>query len=226
MKQINVISDVYKNTSINFNGFIVNFNIEGKGVLSFEEKQTESVEKVFEIHPNIYKGDKLPIKEKIETSISKEENTAEITTFNVELEHFKQSNKNLALENASLKKENETLKKEKEELEDKICILMQANKVKKPTDEEKVDKTEKIDTEEESEKLEESKKSEENKDVDNKGEEISLKEDLNKKTVPQLKELLNTDDFLPFKEEWKSLTKKDDIINYILKKIEEDEKSN
>lgn len=218
MKQINVISDVYKNTSVNFNGFIVNFDIEGKGVLSFEEKQTESVEKVFEMHPNIYKGDKLPIKEKVETPANKEETTAEVATSNVELEHLKQSNKDLALENASLKKENETLKKEKEELENKICTLMQANKVEKPADEKE--------TAEETEKSEEAEKSKENagdKEEEEK-EETSLKEDLNKKTVPQLKELLNTDDFLPFKEEWKSLTKKDDIINYILKKVEEDEK--
>lgn len=214
MKQINVISDVYKNTSVNFNGFIVNFDIEGKGILNFEEKQTESVEKVFEVHPNIYKGNKLPIKEKVETLINKENN---VVAFNVELEHLKQSNKNLALENASLKKENEILKKEKEELEDKICTLMQANKVEKPADEKE--------TAEETEKSEEAEKSEENAGGEEEGkEEISLKEDLNKKTVPQLKELLNTNDFLPFKEEWKSLTKKDDIINYILKKVEEDEK--
>lgn len=213
MKQINVISDVYKNTAVNFNGFIVNFDIEGKGVLNFEEKQTESAEKVFEIHPNIYKGDKLPVKEKVETHANKEETSTEVATSNMELEHLKQSNKNLALENASLKKENEILKKEKEELESKICVLMQANKVEKPTNEKE--------TAEETEKSEEAVKSEEN--VGDK-EEISLKEDLNKKTVAQLKELLNTDDFLPFKEEWKGLTKKDDIINYILKKIEEDEK--
>ena len=218
MKQINVISDVYKNTSVNFDGFIVNFDIEGKGVLSFEEKQTESVEKVFEMHPNIYKGDKLPVKEKIKASANKEETTAKVTTSNMELEHLKQSNKDLALENASLKKENEILKKEKEELEDKICTLMQANKIEKSFDEKE--------TAEETEKSEEAEKSEENAGgkEEEKKEEISLKEDLNKKTVPQLKELLNTDDFLPFKEEWKSLTKKDDIVNYILKKVEEDEK--
>jgi len=223
MKQINVISDVYKNTSVNFNGFIVNFNIEGKGVLEFDEKQTESVEKVFEMHPNIYKGDKLPVKEKVEAPANKEETATEVATSNVELEHLKQSNKDLALENASLKKENETLKKEKEELEDKICTLMQANKIEKPADEkETAEETEKS---EEAEKSEEVEKSEENAGGEEEGkEEISLKEDLNKKTVPQLKELLNTDDFLPFKEEWKSLTKKDDIINYILKKVEEDEK--
>ena len=218
MKQINVISDVYKNTSVNFNGFIVNFDIEGKGVLSFEEKQTESVEKVFEMHPNIYKGDKLPAKEKVEAPANKKETAAEVATSNVELEHLKQSNKDLALENASLKKENETLKKEKEELEDKICTLMQANKVEKPADEKE--------TAEETEKSEEAEKSEENTGgkVEEGKEETSLKEDLNKKTISQLKELLNTDDFLPFKEEWKSLTKKDDIVNYILKKVEEDEK--
>ena len=45
-----------------------------------------------------------------------------------------------------------------------------------------------------------------------------LKDDLNKKTINELKELLNTEDFLPFKEEWKGLTKKEDIINFILTK--------
>ena len=224
MKQINVISDVYKNTSVNFNGFIVNFDIEGKGVLSFEEKQTESAEKVFEMHPNIYKGDKLPAKEKVEAPVNKEETAAEVATSNVELEHLKQSNKDLALENASLKKENETLKKEKEELENKIYTLMQANKVEKPADEkETAEETEKSEEVEKSEEAEKSKENAGGKEEEGK-EESSLKEDLNKKTVPQLKELLNTDDFLPFKEEWKSLTKKDDIINYILKKVEEDEK--
>lgn len=222
MKKINVISPCYKNLSVNFNGFIVNFDIEGKGVLSFEEKQTESAEKIFEMHPNIYKGDKLPVKEKVEASANKEETTAGVAISNMELEYLKQSNKDLALENASLKKENETLKKEKEELEDKICTLMQANKVKKPADEKEIaEETEKF---EEAEKFEGAEKSEENagdKEEEEK-EEISLKEDLNKKTVPQLKELLNTDDFLPFKEEWKSLTKKDDIINYILEKVEEE----
>lgn len=222
MKKINIISPCYKNLSVNFNGFIVNFDIEGKGVLSFEEKQIESAEKVFEMHPNIYKGDKLPVEEKVEASANKEETTAGVATSNMELEYLKQSNKDLALENASLKKENETLKKEKEELEDKICTLIQANKVKKPADEKEIaEETEKF---EEAEKSEGAEKSEENagdKEEEEK-EEISLKEDLNKKTVPQLKELLNTDDFLPFKEEWKSLTKKDDIINYILEKVEEE----
>lgn len=122
MKQINVISDVYKNTSVNFNGFIVNFDIEGKGVLSFEEKQTESAEKVFEMHPNIYKGDKLPVKEKVETPANKEETAAEVATSNVEFEYLKQSNKDLALENASLKKENETLKRKKKSLKIRFIL--------------------------------------------------------------------------------------------------------
>ena len=178
-----------------------------------DEKQTESAEKIFEMHPNIYKGDKLPVKEKVEVFANKKEIVADS---NMELEHLKQSNKDLALENASLKKENETLKKEKEELKNKICTLMQANKIEKSFD--------KKETVEEIEKSEKAEKSEKNAGGEEEKEEISLKEDLNKKTVPQLKELLNTDDFLPFKEEWKDLTKKDDIINYILKKVEEEEK--
>lgn len=212
MKQINVISDVYKNTSVNFNGFIVNFDIEGKGVLSFEEKQTEFVEKVFEMHPNIYKDNKLPVKEKVEAPANKEETAAEVATSNVELEHLKQSNKTLALENASLKKE-------KEELENKICTLMQGAKVEKPAEEEKKES----ESEEEKPVDEIETKEGEGDGIESEGDKDKniIKEDLNKKTVAQLKDLLNTDDFLPFKEEWKNLTKKDDIVNFILKRIEE-----
>lgn len=218
MKKINVVSDVYKNTAINFNGFVVNFDAEGKGVLNFDEKETKSVEEVFEVHPNIYKGDKLPIKEKVEAPV-KEEGATEVATANIELEHLKESNKTLALENASLKKENETFKKEKEELENKICTLMQEAKVEKPAEEEKKESESK----EEKPADETETKEGEGDGTESEGDKDKniIKEDLNKKTVTQLKDLLNTDDFLPFKEEWKNLTKKDDIVNFILKRIEE-----
>ena len=187
--KINVISPVYKNQAVNFNGFVVNFNIEGKGVLNFDENQKDDVVKVFETHPNIYEGDKLPeVKsEKVNTTTTTEVNTSS------EVEVLKESNKKLALENANLKKENETLKKAISEL-------------KADEDKEK--------TSEEDSKEEEVEKS---ADEDT----TSIKDDLNKKTLAQLKELLNTEDFLPFKEEWKGLTKKEDIVNYILTKITE-----
>lgn len=188
MKQVNVISPVYKNQAVNFNGFIVNFDANGKGVLKFEDNQTEKAEKIFSIHPNIYKGDKLPKNEvKTETTAQAQENNNSAVT--AEIEILKESNKKLALENAELKKENEALKKENEVL-----------------------KKELVDNKEE-----ENSPKEEN--VQN--EETSLKDDLNKKTIKELKELLDTEDFLPFKEEWKSLTKKEDIINFILTKVEE-----
>lgn len=180
MKKVNVISPVYKNQAVNFNGFIVNFDAEGKGILKFEDNQTEKVEKVFSIHPNIYKGDKLPKDEANIENTTQENNNSAVTT---EIEILKDSNKKLALENAELKKENEVLKKENEVLKKAL-----------------------IGTEKE-------------ENIQN--EETSLKDDLNKKTINELKELLNTEDFLQFKEEWKGLTKKEDIINFILIKIEE-----
>ena len=181
MKQVNVISPVYKNQAVNFNGFIVNFDANGKGVLKFEDNQTEKVEKVFSVHPNIYKGDKLPKNEaKTETATTTQENNNSAVT--AEIEILKDSNKKLALENAELKKENEALKKK----------LANNKEEEKPSKEENVQK-----------------------------EETSLKDDLNKKTISELKELLNTEDFLPFKEEWKGLTKKEDIINFMLTKVEE-----
>ena len=178
--------------------------------------------KVRESIPNlIYKGDKLPVKEKFEIPTNKEETATEVATSNMELEHLKQSNKNLALENASLKKENEILKKEKEELEDKIYTLMQAAKVEKSAkaEVEKIAEEEKEPVEEEEKPSEEESKNNEEGEKDK--DKNIIKEELSKKTVSQLKELLNTEDFLPYKEEWKSLTKKDDIVNYLLKKIEE-----
>lgn len=187
MKQINVISDIYRNISVNFNGFIVNFDLNGKGVVGFDEEQTELVNKMLETHSNIYKGDKLPVKapalEVNKNSVKEKEDL-----INEELEYLKNKNKELAIENASLKKE-------KNELENKLCSLMQENKEKE--------------VENEGEEVEKSK------------EDMFLKQDLNKKTVAQLKELLNTEEFLVFKEEWKNLIKKEDIISYILNKIKE-----
>ena len=190
MKQINVISPIYKNQAINFNGFVVKFNMEGKGVVSFEDSQTENVDKIFEVHPNIYKGDKLPI------IMEQKENKSAKTEIidNTEFEMLKESNKKLALENANLKKEKEELKKE-------ISSLMQEKK-----------------TDIESEVKEDIAEKKEN---ENSFEEASIKKDLSKKTVSQLKELLNTEDFLPFEEEWKCLTKKDEIITFILKKVKD-----
>ena len=198
MKQINVISPVYKNQAVNFNGFIVNFNVEGKGVMTFEDNQTENVDKVFETHLNIYKGDKLPIFEQKGNTISEINNSDS----NTEVEILKESNKKLAIENSNLKKENASLKKENEELKNKICTLMQEKKVDTNFENKEVEKS--------SDEIEKG----DNTDAS------SIKEDLDKKTIAQLKELLNTEDFLPFKEEWKNLTKKDEIINFILDKIE------
>ena len=103
--------------------------------------------------------------------------------------------------------------------------LVQEEKEEEEKEEKEMEEEDDDEDDDDDEKnMEEEKEMEVEEKEEEKEEETSLKEDLNKKTVPQLKELLNTDDFLPFKEEWKSLTKKDDIINYILKKVEEDEK--
>jgi len=207
MKQINVISDVYKNQSVNFNGFIVKFNIEGKGIIQFEEKQTEDVMKVFN-HPHIYEGDKLPVKEKVDAPVE----NAQENKDNSELKQLMESNKNLALENANLKKENEELKKEKETLENKICELIQAGKINKEETSEGDGEGAPV-----NENGTEGEGTEEGK------EEESLQEQLEKKTVAQLKEILNSEDFIKYKEEWKGLSKKEDIIAYLVKKTEEEE---
>lgn len=191
MKKINVISDIYKNRSVNFNGFIIAFNADGKGIAEFEESKSEDFDKIFQMHPNIYKGDKLPIQK------NSEEKAIEsfISVNNSELDFFKESNKNLAMENSNLKKENANLIAENMSLKQENENLKQEN----------------INLKQEKEELESKLASTAMGDI---------RDELNKSTVAQLKELLNSEDFIEFKEEWKNLTKKEDIIDFIIKKVE------
>ena len=161
-----------KNSSINFDGFIINFDTEGKGILNIEEEKEEDLKRVFETYPNIYKGDKLPKSAQV-SEIKKEVKSSEIDILkekNSEISILKEGNKKFAIENANLKKENE-------ELKNQICTLTQANKVEEKFIEEKQNDT---------------------TIVENSSKDISIKEDLEKKTISQLKGVLNTEDFFAF----------------------------
>lgn len=224
MEKINVISPVYKNVSVNFNGFIVNFNAEGKSIIEIEEEKLPILREVFKIHSNIYEGNELPKKENIDNTQSNLNNINDID--NTEISFLKESNKNLAKENVILKKEkdiliqeNTQLKKEKYFLEEENTNLknqISSGNCCKENQQQSVEESESVE-ELESQVVEESQSIEEENQqsqLDNN----KIKEQLNKKTVAQLKELLN-EDFGDFKNEWKVLTKKDDIINYIISKI-------
>lgn len=112
-----------------------------------------------------------------------------------EKEVLRISNENLAAENVALKaelkvyREQRTFEKDKEE-----------NQKVKNEKEEIKEKEEVID-----------------KKVEEKVEGDIIKTELNKKTISELKNILS-DIFGEDKEEWKSLTKKEDIVEYIYKK--------
>jgi len=202
MKSINVVSPVYKNMAVNFDGFIANFNIEGKATIQCEDKELEKLEAIFTKHPNIYKeGTKPSAENKESTQESKKEEPSNTEEFNF----MKAKNIELAKENALLKKENEELKQK---------VQYYADLYEKNNDE-----SEKENAEETKEKENEGALKEEEKEVkEEKNDNINIEEELNKKTVAQLKQILN-EDFGAFKEDWKSLTKKEDIIKYIVSKV-------
>lgn len=231
MEKINVISPVYKNVSVNFNGFIINFNAEGKSIIEIEEEKLPILREVFKTHSNIYEGNELPKKENVDNTKSDLNNINDID--NTEISFLKESNKNLAKENAILKKEkdiliqeNVQLKKEKYFLEEENVNLKNqiSNYNCKENQQQSVEESQSVEKSESQsvEKLE-SQVVEESQSIEEENQQSQLdnnkiKEQLNKKTVAQLKELLN-EDFGDFKNEWKVLTKKDDIINYIISKI-------
>ena len=155
------------------------------------------------MYPNLYKGDTLP---NIKFYEKKEEKKVTISS---EIEILKESNKKLAIENITIKKENAELKNQISSFLTKLSDAEKSN-----TETKNDDFIAEKNTEEIIEKI-----TEETTKETTEGN--SIKDNLSKKTLSQLKELLNTEDFISFKEEWKSLSKKDDIIDFILKKIEE-----
>ena len=60
MKKINVISPIYKNKKVNYEGFIVNFNAEGKAVVEVDDKKVEEFKGIIEQYPNVFDADNLP----------------------------------------------------------------------------------------------------------------------------------------------------------------------
>jgi len=219
MKTIYVISDLYKNQKVNFNGFIVNFNVEGKGIVEIEESKAEAFNLVFKMHPHIWEGDKIPDQAQIKNT-QKQENKQEIATDSAELKFLKESNKKLAKEKLDLQKEVNELKEENASLKAKIMELEEQKKDIN-NQEQKEEQKEESQEQKEEKKDEAQEKVEEKieEKVEEKNEEQEIKEKLNTKTVAQLKEILNSEDFLPFKEEWKGLKVKEDIVNYICNKI-------
>lgn len=175
MKTINVISPIYLNKQVNFEGFVINFNGEGKAKVEIDETKVSAFQNVLSSYPNIYDADNLPAD--YGKKATKEENITN-TPSSVETT-LKNSNIALAKENKELKKEIETLKANVAALEKQIAEVSNTSS---------------------KENIEE-----------------SLEVTLNKKTLAELKAIL-ADVYKDFQEEWKTLTKKEDIINYMISK--------
>lgn len=206
--KIQVISSVYKSKQVNFGGYLINFDAKGLASLEIEEEKVENFKEILVKYKGlIFEGNKIPesqdIKQKevVESTEKKAESNADMTKA---FEMLKSSNVTLAKENESLKKENESLKKENEALVKENEFLKKENEsLKKENEEEK---------EEKKEIVEQDATSQEDKEND------EVTQELNAKTVNELKGILN-DIYGDFKEEWKNLVKKDDIVKYIISKL-------
>lgn len=202
MKIIRIKSEKYQKTSVNFGGFIMNFNKMGIAEVELRsEEEEEKLNNVIQQYSNfICYLDEVSNRE-LEAKKNQDVTYLEkvIEDLRKEKEVLRISNENLASENVALKaelkvyREQRILEKNKEENKKQE---IKENKKQEEKKEIKEDKEEKQETKDEG-------------DI--------IKTELNKKTISELKNILS-DIFGEDKEEWKSLTKKEDIVEYIYKK--------
>lgn len=202
MKIIRIKSEKYQRTSVNFGGFIMNFNKMGIAEVELRsEEEEEKLNNVIQQYSNfICYLDEVSNRE-LEAKKNQDVTYLEkvIEDLRKEKEVLRISNENLASENVALKaelkvyREQRILEKNKEENKKQE---IKENKKQEEKKEIKEDKEEKQETKDEG-------------DI--------IKTELNKKTISELKNILS-DIFGEDKEEWKSLTKKEDIVEYIYKK--------
>lgn len=159
MKVFNIKSKVYKNQTINFGTFALNFDEFGKSTIEVEEENVDAFENIVNTFSQI----------KFEEEPDEEETTEEVVSQN-QIDVLSAKNKELALENIELKKKIT-------ELENKVASLEKSNNSEKDL----------------------------------------IQKELNSKNLDELKNILN-DVYGSFEEEWNSLKKKEDIVNYILSK--------
>lgn len=200
MKIIRIKSEKYQKTSVNFGGFIMNFNKMGIAEVELrEEDEEEKLNNVIQQYSNfICYLDEVSNRE-LEAKKNQDVVYLEkvIEDLRKEKEVLRISNENLAAENVALKAELKVYREQRAFEKDKEENKESKNKESKNKEVEGEKQQEVV----EGEKIEE--------DI--------VKIELNKKTVSELKNILS-DIFGEDKEEWKSLVKKEDIVEYIYKK--------
>lgn len=202
MKIIRIKSEKYQKTSVNFGGFIMNFNKMGIAEVELRsEEEEEKLNNVIQQYSNfICYLDEVSNRE-LEAKKNQDVTYLEkvIEDLRKEKEVLRISNENLASENVALKAELKVYREQR---------ILEKNKEENKKQEIKENKKQ-----EEKKEIKEDK--EEKQEIKDEGD--IIKTELNKKTISELKNILS-DIFGEDKEEWKSLTKKEDIIEYIYKK--------
>ena len=197
MKTIRIKSKKYFNNSIKYGSFVMKFNSD-----HIAEVEVENSNKELELDSVVNSYDDICYLEDVDNELleAKKKQNVEylnkiIASKNEEIKALQLSNETLAKENVQLKAE---LKAYKEVKKNKNSITVDFNE----------NQASNVNN---SEDLKGS-----NKDFDDE----SMKTQLNAKTVNELKEIL-TDTFKDFEKEWKPLTKKEDIILYIMNKTKQ-----
>lgn len=202
MKIIRIKSEKYQKTSVNFGGFIMNFNKMGIAEVELRsEEEEEKLNNVIQQYSNfICYLDEVSNRE-LEAKKNQDVTYLEkvIEDLRKEKEVLRISNENLASENVALKAELKVYREQR---------ILEKNKEENKKQEIKENKKQ-----EEKKEIKEDK--EEKQEIKDEGD--IIKTELNKKTISELKNILS-DIFGEDKEEWKSLTKKEDIVEYIYKK--------
>lgn len=202
MKTFRIKSNQYKATAIQFGSFLMNFNKNGISEVEVaddvKEKELENLVKSFSC---------ISYLDEVENELLEAEKEKNIDYLQKIIDSKDKEIKALRISYEEIVSENIQLKGE-------LKAYRQMSKgvgVTSPST--SVDTTSKVENKESSNKVEETKVNEETKIED------KTYKDLEKKTVAELKEIL-VEVFGEFENEWKPLTKKDDIIFYIVNKSE------
>lgn len=221
-KTIRVKSDKYSDKSIKFNEFELNFNRDGIAEVKIngEEEMVRLRKMLLEYKDFVYLLDEETSR-KMEAEKQKDtkyllQQLSEKEAYITELEGKVST---LTAENLDLKAKYESLLKVKGSALDNLG--------KEEEEEDEVNDENNENNKEEQNNSEKKELNEEaipvgNKIADEKG---ITEEELQAKTVVQLKEILSSV-FGEFEDEWKPLKKKDDIIFYILNKVKAEEENN
>ena len=197
MKTIRIKSKKYFNNSIKYGSFIMKFNSD-----HIAEIEVENNNKELELDSVVNSYDDICYLEDADNELLEAEKKQNveylnkiIASKNEEIKALQLSNETLAKENVQLRAELKAYKEVKKN-ENFVTVDFNENQALNVNN------------------------SEDLKDLNEDFDDESMKTQLNAKTVNELKEIL-IDTFKDFEKEWKPLTKKEDIVFYIMNKTKQ-----